>query len=243
MKSPGLHWISPSDPPDAFPDIDRALAEPAGLLAAGGDLSEERLIHAYRHGIFPWFDEGQPILWWSPDPRCVLEPAAFHVSRRLRRNLRGAGFHVTFNRSFESVVQGCAAPRPAQHGTWITPDMALAYGRLHRHGWAHSIEVRVDGALVGGLYGIAIGRVFFGESMYSDADDASKAALLSLCRILDAHAFALVDCQVVSQHLLTLGATLMPRTRFRRTLDGACEPATAFDAWPENALDVAELLA
>lgn len=242
MRSPGLHWIANTDPPDAFPAIENALVEPDGLLAAGGDLSEERLLYAYRHGIFPWFDEGQPILWWSPDPRCVIRPEELHVSRRLRRTLRRARFTVTFNRRFRDVMTGCAGPRPGQRGTWITDDMTVAYRALHRDGWAHSVEVWRDDELAGGLYGLAIGRVFFGESMYSDTPHASKAAMLALCRLLAEHGFALLDCQVVSPHLITLGATLMPRRRFRKILDAACEPVRRFVDWPAERLPVADLL-
>jgi len=238
----GLCWLTADDPPDAFPAIERALVEPDGLLAAGGDLSEARLLYAYRHGIFPWFDDGQPILWWSPDPRCVLTPAGLHVSRRLKRALRRARFQITFNQAFAQVVARCAAPRPGQQETWITGQMASAYAGLHARGWGHSVEVWRDGGLVGGLYGIAIGRVFFGESMFSDVDDASKAAMLGLCRQLRAHDFALLDCQIVSRHLLTMGATTIPRADFRAQLELACEPVSQFCNWPEAAESVAIML-
>jgi leucyl/phenylalanyl-tRNA--protein transferase len=241
MRSPGLYWISPSDPPQSFPDIELALREPNGLLAAGGDLSTERLIYAYRNGIFPWFDAGQPILWWSPDPRCVIEPRALHLSRRNRRALRSSGYSVAFNRRFADVLDGCAAARPGQRGTWITDSMREAYGRLHRQGWAHSIEVLKDGQLVGGLYGLAIGRVFFGESMFSAAANASKAALLVLCHLLEEHGFALLDGQVESRHLMSLGATLMPRMEFRTILEGSCRPVRTFDAWPAHPVQVAAI--
>ncbi len=242
MRSPGLHWISSDAPVDAFPEIDNALAEPDGLLAAGGDLSRERLIYAYRHGIFPWFDEGQPILWWSPNPRCVLRPDAFHVSRRLRRSLRRAALTVSFNRRFCDVMAGCAAPRPGQLGTWITEDMKAAYLALHEDGWAHSIEVWQDDRLAGGLYGLAIGRMFFGESMYSGVEHASKAALLVLTRIMHERGFPLLDCQVASPHLLTLGAMMMPRRQFREVLDSACEPPIRFRGWPDAPVSVTALL-
>ena len=169
-----IAWISANDPPDTFPDIGRAMREPDGLLAAGGDLSAARLLTAYRLGIFPWFDEGQPILWWSPDPRCVLLPGEFHASRRLRRELRRSGAEIRFNTSFDEVIARCADPRPGQYGTWITREMIAAYTRLHADGWAHSIEVWQRDALIGGLYGLAIGRVFFGESMFSLQSNASK---------------------------------------------------------------------
>lgn len=240
MNAPTLHWISGAAPPHAFPPLGGALREPDGLLAAGGDLSEERLLYAYRSGIFPWYDEGQPILWWSPDPRCVLSPAAIHVSRRLSRTLRNSDLTVSFNRAFDDVLASCAAPRRTDSGTWITGDMAIAYGRLHRHGWAHSIEVMQGEKLVGGLYGLAMGRVFFGESMFSEVSDASKVALLALCRVLESHRFALLDCQVASAHLMSMGAELKPRDDFKAILDRHCD-AEPFTGWPAEPLRAAEL--
>ncbi|HSM30887.1 MAG TPA: leucyl/phenylalanyl-tRNA--protein transferase [Woeseiaceae bacterium] len=227
-----IAWISTDDPPDAFPDISRAMREPDGLLAAGGDLSGPRLLAAYRLGIFPWFDSGQSILWWSPDPRCVLFPGKFHASRRLRRELRNSDAEIRFNTRFERVIARCAEPRPGQHGTWITPEMIAAYTRLHRDGWAHSIEVWQHDVLIGGLYGIAIGRVFFGESMFSRQSNASKYALYAASQYLRFQEFALIDCQVMSHHLTTLGATLMPRDQFAGILKTACEPPRKFRAWP-----------
>lgn len=239
MRSPGLCWISASDPPEAFPDIDLALREPDGLLAVGGDLSEERLLYAYRNGIFPWYDQGQPILWWSPDPRCVLLPAEFHLSGRNRRALRNSGFAVTFNTCFADVVSACAAPRPGQEGTWITPALSAAYATLHAHGWAHAVEVRHDGQLVGGLYGIAIGRVFFAESMFSRAANASKLAMHVLCELLYENDCPLIDCQVESRHLMSLGAALMQRSEFRDVLRRACCPAQPLTIWPSETIDSA----
>ncbi len=241
MSSSQLFWLDSSDPPDVFPDIEEALREPDGLLAAGGDLSSERLLNAYRKGIFPWYDDEQPILWWSPDPRCVLRPADFHVSRRLRRDLLRSKATLTFNQSFGEVVHACASPRIAQQGTWITADMILAYEQLHREGWAHSVEVWQDGRRVGGLYGLAIGKVFFGESMYSLEPNTSKFAMLGLSRFLLRNNVALIDCQVMSRHLLTLGATMISRPDFRRELDSACDPATRIRNWPPNPVDVSEL--
>ena len=241
MSSSRIIWLSPSDPPDSFPDIEEALQEPDGLLAAGGDLSSERLLNAYRMGIFPWFDDGQPILWWSPDPRCVLRPADFHVSRRLRRDFLHSNATLTFNRSFGEVVRACAAPRAAQPGTWITADMIQAYEQLHAEGWAHSVEVWQDRQLVGGLYGLAIGKVFFGESMYSLEPNTSKFAMLGLSRFLLRINAALIDCQVISRHLLTLGATMISRLDFRRELESACDPATRIRNWPPNPVDVCKL--
>lgn len=240
MSSPTLHWISGAAPPQAFPPLSNALREPDGLLAAGGDLSEDRLLYAYRSGIFPWYDEGQPILWWSPDPRCVLSPARIHVSRRLRRSLLQSNLSVTFNQAFSEVIAGCAAPRRVDSGTWITGAMANAYRRLHQQGWAHSIEVRQDEKLVGGLYGLAMGRVFFGESMFSKVTNASKVALLALCRILEQHRFALLDCQVASAHLLSMGAELISRDNFRAVLDASCAEQP-FRDWPRKALYAPDL--
>ena len=242
MSSNRVAWLSPTDPPQAFPDIGLALREPDGLLAAGGDLSSERLLSAYRSGIFPWYDEGQPILWWSPDPRCILRPDDIHISRRLAQYVRRSTFVLKFNCAFADVVQFCAGKRKSQQGTWITSDMAEAYLRLHEEGWAHSIEIWENSALVGGLYGLCIGRVFFGESMFSARDNASKFALLGLCRILSRKAFDLIDCQVASQHLETLGASLMPRSEFTQLLRSSCCSETRFDGWPEKDLPVAQLL-
>jgi leucyl/phenylalanyl-tRNA--protein transferase len=234
-------WISTSDPPDAFPNIEMAMQEPDGLLAAGGDLSSSRLLAAYRLGIFPWFDEGQPILWWSPNPRCVLVPGDFHVARRLRRELRRSAAEIRFNTRFGEVIRRCAEPRITQQGTWITADMISAYERLHEENWAHSVEVWESDRLVGGLYGLAIGKVFFGESMFSRRSNASKYALFALSQCLLANDFELIDCQVLSHHLTTLGATLMPRSRFAAALRHACEPAEPFTAWPGIPLPVAAI--
>ncbi len=236
-----ITWLRPNDPPQAFPSIHSCVKEPPGLLAAGGDLSSERLLHAYRSGIFPWYEDGQPILWWSPDPRCVLRPRAYHVARRLKRRLATCDARVTYNQAFADVVRACAAPRRAQRGTWITQDMMTAYRRLHAEGWAHSVEVRKGERLIGGIYGLAIGRMFFAESMFSAEANASKIALLGLCSVLLQNDFELIDCQVVSQHLLTLGATTMPRPDFAATLDSACEPAAPFENWPDAPISVREL--
>lgn len=241
MSASRIVWLDPGDPPDAFPDIVNALAEPDGLLAAGGDLSSARLIEAYRRGIFPWFDEGQPILWWSPDPRCAMRPEEFHVSRSLRRALRKSSFEIRFNEAFADVIRACAEPRPSQAGTWITSDMILAYERLHTEGWAHSVEVCDGAELVGGVYGIAIGRMFFGESMFSRRTNASKFGMLALARILSDNGFALLDCQVVSPHLSTLGAHMIPRAEFSAILAEACETPAAFENWPDAPIKVAEL--
>jgi len=235
-------WLTNDDPPDAFPPVDQALREPDGLLAAGGDLSSARLLAAYRQGIFPWYDEGQPLLWWSPDPRCVFQPGDFRLSRRLRRELRRSGLEIRFNTGFADVIRACAAARPHQPGTWITPDMVRAYEQLHRDGWAHSLEIWREDTLVGGLYGLIIGRVLFGESMFSKESNASKIALFYLSQQLDDGTLGLIDCQVASAHLLSLGAITIPRTRFVARLLELCDPPDAFENWPKTPIKVQELL-
>lgn len=242
MTALRLPWLEEHAPADAFPPIDMALQEPNGLLAAGGDLSVDRLLTAYRRGIFPWYEDGQPILWWSPDPRCVLYPQALQVSRRLRQYARRSRLEITFNSAFGDVIRACAARRHYARGTWITGDMIAAYERLHGAGWAHSIEVCADGALVGGLYGIVIGSVFFGESMFSAVDNASKFALLGLAAVMLDNGLEMLDCQVVSEHLLTLGATTVPRREFRARLDRLCTPPAGFSAWPEEPIAVPRAL-
>jgi len=218
-----LRWLSRGTAVD-FPPPDEALSEPNGLLAAGGDLEPERLLAAYRRGIFPWYEERQPILWWSPDPRAVLWLDALHVSRSLRRALRTGRFEFRVDTVFDDVVAACAAPRSYSDGTWITRDMATAYGRLHRLGWAHSFEIWRDGMLVGGVYGIALGRVFFGESMFTRVTNASKVALVRAVEFLRARQFALIDCQVASAHTMSLGATNIGRPEFLRLVAQHCEP-------------------
>ncbi len=218
-----IRWL---DPGDAFPPVDEALSEPNGLLAAGADLTPARLIDAYRRGIFPWFGEGDPLLWWSPDPRMVLFVNELHVSRSLRRVVRAAPFEVRLDTAFRDVMLACAAPRADDGGTWITGEMLDAYSALFRLGHAHSVEAWSDGELVGGLYGVAIGRMFFGESMFSRRADASKVALVHLVRQLDRWGFALLDCQMSTPHLASLGAREIPRAEFLshvRSLTG--EPA------------------
>lgn len=238
MNSRRIVWLSAGDPPELFPDVETALVEPDGLLAAGGDLSAERLLAAYRRGIFPWFDEGQPILWWSPDPRCVLRPEHLRVSKRLAQYARRSRLKLRFNTAFDDVIRACAGSRKSQHGTWITNDMTAAYERLHARGWAHSVEVFDQERLVGGLYGLCIGQVFFGESMYSAVDNASKFAMLGLAAQMLEHDLELIDCQVVSQHLITMGATMMPRRDFTALIARLCEPGIRFSGWPEDALPV-----
>ena len=233
MRTPRLTWIRPEDPPNHFPDAGTALRDPDGLLAVGGDLSPDRLLYAYRHGIFPWYHGDQPILWWSPDPRAVLLPEEFHVSTSLRKRLRHRGFRLSFDTVFNEVVAACATPRPNQPegGTWITPEMRTAYARLQQLGYAHSVEIWMDGELAGGLYGIAIGAVFFGESMFSRRRDTSKIALACLSRHLQDWGFALLDCQVQSEHLARLGARTVPRQQFLDLLTHHCEHTVPAVDW------------
>jgi leucyl/phenylalanyl-tRNA--protein transferase len=213
-----IPWLHPGDPPDAFPPVETALTDPDGLLCVGGDLSPARLLAAYRRGIFPWFSEGQPILWWSPDPRTVLYPAEFKVSRSLAKTIRNRGFAVSVDRAFAEVMAHCADERLRPEGTWISPQMRAAYQRLHELGLAHSYETWDGGRLVGGLYGVELGRVFFGESMFSLERDASKVALAALVRAMIEHDGRLIDCQVASAHLESLGARSIPRRQFVREL-------------------------
>lgn len=206
-----IPFLGPADP---FPPVEQALDEPDGLLAAGADLTPGRLIDAYRHGIFPWFNDGDPILWWSPDPRIVLAPGDFHVSHSLKKRLKQRRFAVTLDTAFAAVLDACAAPRPDDGGTWLSPPMKAAYGELHRQGLAHSMEVWMDGELAGGIYGVALGRMFFGESMFSRRTDGSKIALAVLAAQLGRWGFPWIDCQLETEHLLSLGAAPVPRHVF-----------------------------
>lgn len=202
-----------------FPAVSLALSSPNGLLAAGGNLSPKWLLSAYRQGIFPWYNEGEPILWWSPNPRCVLWPENLHVSRSLAKSIRNKGIHITRNTAFQAVIAACADWRPGTHGTWIDLDMQAAYIKLHQQGFAHSYEAWHQHRLVGGLYGVQLGSVFFGESMFSRSPDASKIAFTQLCSQSD---IRLIDCQLESQHLLSLGATCIAREKFIALLDKLC---------------------
>jgi leucyl/phenylalanyl-tRNA--protein transferase len=213
-----ITWLSPQDEPEWFPPLERALDEPAGLLAAGGDLSVARLLAAYRRGIFPWYSEGQPVLWWSPDPRAVLFPEEFRCSRSLAKTIRNGGFTSAIDRDFRGVIEACAAPRPQSVGTWITPEMLAAYVELHRRGYAHSVETYRGDRLVGGLYGVRLGGVFFGESMFSRERDASKVALARLVETCVAEGIVVIDCQMASAHLESLGSRRIPRMRFQALL-------------------------
>jgi len=217
-----LPWLDPYDDGQPFPNPEHALEEPDGLLAVGGNLSPRRLLRAYRNGIFPWYSLGQPILWWSPNPRTVLFPQSLKISRSLRKTLKKAPFSVTMDSAFARVMQHCSEPRSQQPGTWITPAMSAAYKRLYQLGYAHSVETWHDGQLVGGLYGVAIGRVFYGESMFSRMNDASKVALVALCDQLQRWEFALIDCQMHTTHLISLGAEDIPRQVFLTLLRRFC---------------------
>jgi leucyl/phenylalanyl-tRNA--protein transferase len=226
-----LYWVADNVIAAEFPPVNRALRDPDGLLAIGGDLSPDRLLSAYRQGIFPWYSRGQPILWWSPNPRCVLELENLKISRSLHKTLRKGVYQVSFNRCFDQVIRSCATPRRGQEDTWLTYEMSAAYRALHQRGDAVSVESWFEGKLAGGLYGLAIGRVFFGESMFSSRTDASKVALVHLVRELERKKFRIIDCQVHSRHLQSLGATPMPRDLFVNLLQHYCTPAIAH-AWP-----------
>lgn len=213
-----------------FPALATALQEPNGLLAAGGDLSADRLIAAYRHGCFPWFAEGQPILWWSPDPRTVLFPEELHVSKSLNKCLKQKRLRVTFDHDFAAVINACAGPRSYADGTWITDAMQRAYTELHRRGFAHSVEVwDSHNTLVGGLYGLAMGQLFFGESMFSHVDNASKVGFATLVKHLHAWGFVMIDCQMPTGHLASLGARSIGRIDFANTLRQHLDTSSSAD--------------
>lgn len=210
-----IPWLVADTP---FPPPATALREPNGLLAAGADLSPQRLLDAYRRGIFPWFNESDPILWWSPDPRMVLFPAELKVTRSLRKTLRARRYEIRTDSAFRAVMQGCAAMRDGQNGTWITGGIIAAYVRLHELGLAHSVETWIEGELAGGLYGVALGRMFYGESMFSRRTDASKIAFVHLVRQLQRWGYGMIDCQMKTAHLASLGAREIPRGEFARRL-------------------------
>jgi len=220
-----LIWLDPAGDPTAFPNLESAQEDPPGLIAAGGDLSPERLEAAYRRGIFPWYSDGQPILWWSPDPRMLLFPREFHRSRSLAKRERHGGFDLRFDSDFDAVVGACAAPRGSEGGgTWITVEMRAAYLEMYRRGLAHSVEIWRRDQLVGGLYGVQLGACFFGESMFSRETDASKLALSALVRHCLAVGIALVDCQMETGHLASLGARPVARAGFQALLAEHCDP-------------------
>ncbi|HET7833351.1 MAG TPA: leucyl/phenylalanyl-tRNA--protein transferase [Gallionella sp.] len=225
-------WLYGNTP---FPPVDHALRSPNGLLAAGGDLSARRLLEAYQHGIFPWFNPEDPILWWSPDPRMVLFPQEFKIAHSFSKVLRNTRYEVRCDTAFEHVMRACAAPRHGQHGTWIHEDMIDGYCALHEQGYAHSIETWIDGHLAGGLYGIGIGRMFYGESMFSRVSNASKIALAHLARQLERWQFGMIDCQMNTPHLASLGAREIPRAEFLARLRELihCEPVKQWKIDPD----------
>ncbi len=223
-----IPWLEKHTP---FPPVERALAQPNGLLAAGADLSPPRLLDAYRRGIFPWYSDGEPILWWSPDPRMVLFTDELKVSRSLAKSVRNKGFEVRFDTAFAAVVDACAAPRGRQGGTWITGEMRAAYLRLHRLGHAHSAETWRDDELRGGLYGVSIGRMFFGESMFARATDASKVALVALVAHLRERGCPLIDCQMDTRHLASLGARTIRRAEFLQRLEALVHYGAPPGSW------------
>lgn len=208
-------WLADND---SFPSVEKALREPNGLLAAGGDLTPQRLLDAYARGIFPWFNDDSPILWWSPDPRMVLFPAELKISRSLQKNIKNMQYEIRIDSAFGAVVTACAAPREGQPGTWITARMQEAYEHLHKLGYAHSVETWIEGELVGGLYGVSLGKIFFGESMFSHRSNASKLAFVHLVAQLRSWEFALIDCQMNTPHLASLGAREIPRAEFTAAL-------------------------
>lgn len=225
-----IPWLSPYN--HDFPAAEFALNDPNGLLAVGGDLSPERILAAYQRGIFPWFNPGDPILWWSPSPRTVIYPHQLHISRSLLKLLRKGIYRVTFDNCFEDVMRACASPRRYADGTWISEDIIAGYTALHRRGHAHSVEVWQENQLVGGLYGMALGKVFFGESMFAYADNASKVGFAHLVRQLCLWNFALIDCQVANNHLFSLGAVEIPREEFQKMLvNFVNEPSVYSQPW------------
>ncbi len=225
---------------DPLPPVDQALDEPNGLLAAGGGLGVARLIEAYARGIFPWFSDGDPVLWWCPDPRMILPTDRVHVSRSLRRRLRKADFAITMDRAFTDVVQACAAPRRDESDTWLVPSMMRAYERLHEAGAAHSIETWMDGTLAGGVYGVALGRMFYGESMFSRWTDGSKIAIVALAAQLARWNFPIIDCQMRTTHLTTLGAVELTRSQFVREVDRLVRRSPVPSPWKADEDLIAE---
>ena len=226
-----LHIIPLYDDASPFPDVNQAFDEPNGLLAAGGNLSTQRLVLAYKSGIFPWYNENEPILWWSPDPRMVLFPEQLKVSRSLKKVIKNSGYQVFFDRSFKTVMAECAADRKGQSGTWIHQEMLHAYHKLHQLGIAHSVETWYENELVGGLYGLAIGKVFFGESMFFRKKDASKVAFATLVKQLQQWNFLLIDCQIYTSHLASLGAVNIPRNEFTQLVTRYCDVDVNYESW------------
>lgn len=230
-----LRWLHENCPQEPFPPVEQAMSEPNGLLAVGGDLSVQRLCAAYRSGIFPWYGDGQPILWWSPDPRGLFLPGDLHISRSLRRRLNQSPYTLTLDTHFEAVIAGCSAPRASDEGTWITREMINAYIELHYSGFAHSVEVWLEDELVGGVYGVALSGAFFGESMFSRATDASKVALAYLCPQLWRWGFDFLDCQMSNPHLDSLGVREIPRCDYLELLTAALDKPHRSSPWSFDA--------
>lgn len=228
-----LTLLDPNQADQAFPPVALALSEPDGLLAVGGCLSTQRIINAYSQGIFPWYSDEDPILWWSPDPRLVIFPEQLHISKSLHKTLRRQVFQISIDTAFTEVIKACAAPRSKETGTWLSPEMQTAYIRLHQEGHAHSVEAWQDNKLVGGLYGLAVGQVFFGESMFHSKTDASKAAFVSLIKQLSLWGYQIIDCQVHTPHLISLGAEEITRQRFSALLQQYHQRQPAATAWQQ----------
>lgn len=228
-----IPWLDTDTP---FPPVEQALREPDGLLAAGFELSPARILDAYGHGIFPWYSEGQPVLWWSPDPRMVLLPADVRITRSMAKVLRNRAYEVRCDTAFEAVMRACAEPRDGAAGTWISEDMIAAYCALHAQGYAHSVETWVDGELAGGLYGMAIGRIFYGESMFSRVRDGSKIALIHLARYLESQGFALIDCQMNTSHLGSMGGHEIPRREFCRIVSAGSRSGMPPGRWQPDCI-------
>lgn len=233
-----LTWLDAKTP---FPPLSQSLTSPNGLLAAGGDLSPQRLLEAYSQGIFPWYNPGEPILWWSPDPRMVLLPEQLRVTRSLAKVLRNRSYEIRVDTSFRQVMQECAAPRDVDGGSWIGPEIIDGYCGLHQLGYAHSIETWIDGELVGGLYGVAIGRMFYGESMFTRRSDASKIAFVHLVQKLQQWGFGMIDCQMFTQHLSSFGAQLIPRQQFAAKLKELIHQENQFGPWQYRNLALTRL--
>lgn len=242
MNRIALYWIEPGSAADNFPPVEQALSHPDGLLCFGGDLNDDRLLHAYQLGIFPWYSEGQPIMWWSPSPRCVIYPEEIVIRRSLKKTMRNAGYEFSMDLEFSEVIRRCAAPRADDAGTWITAEMQQAYEHLHDLGYAHSVEIWKDQQIVGGLYGVAIGQVFFGESMFSSESDTSKIALACLVQRIAAAGFKLIDAQVTSRHLLSLGAREIGRADFQDQLAKFCQMENPIDIWQTGRIPVKEFM-
>jgi len=228
-----IYWIAENISADDFPDVHSALHDPEGLLAIGGDLGPTRLLHAYQQGIFPWYNHGQPVLWWSPDPRCVLLPEEIHISSSLAKVLRKDRFRISFNQAFDRVIRMCAEPRDGIPDTWISGEIIKAYRDLYDLGHVLSVECWEGNELVGGLYGVVIGKVYFGESMFSRVSNASKVALVHLADQLRRNGFRLIDCQIWSRHLQSLGARTIPRHDFVNLLEKFCRTGGEYD-WPRD---------